>query len=212
MKHIAIVGPGAVGKTTVLSHLQETLDNYKFVKIDERDYLINYDFDNYMNDMKSKAFKTQQSFFAKRYDQIQRMQNEEIAIMDRHLIDDFLFPRVHIKVGNFSKEEAKEWETIEKKYFDLLSKVKKLDLLIILLASDELIESRRESRAKVEAHRKEEPKNKEFFREVNNFYHDEDSIMYKAANMFSDKVIVFKNDNSENTAKKIKISIDQLMS
>ena len=201
---ISIVGPGAVGKTTVINYLTPYLDGEKFVTIQEREEFINNKFDEYMKNMKGSAFETQKTFFVKRFDQIERMQDKKNALMDRHLIDDFIFPRVHIQIGNFSKQEAKEWEAIESKFWKELKDLPRLDIVFILLAPNKLIEERRENRSKIEHHRKFEVVNHDFFREVNKKYHDRESILYKAANEFAKKVVILENENSESTAKKIK--------
>lgn len=201
---IAIVGPGAVGKTTVINYCKNFLEENNFKTIQEREDFINRDFDNYMNNMEKTAFEVQKQFFKKRMDQIERMQFETRALMDRHIIDDFIFPLVHIKVGNFTEQQADEWKSIQKKYWNKLKNKPKLDIIFILLADDETIEGRREGRSKVDSYRKEEVKNKLFFRNVNELYHSSDSILYKAANEFSKKVVVLKNSDSHETSKKIK--------
>lgn len=200
---IAIVGPGAVGKTTVIKHCKEFLENNHFKTIQEREVFINDNYDSYMNNMKEEAFKTQKLFFMKRMDQIERMQFEPRALMDRHIIDDFIFPLVHIKIGNFTDEEAIEWKSIQSKYWKKMKNKPKLDILFILLADDSTIETRRSKRSEIDRYRKEETKNTIFFREVNKLYHSNDSILYEAANKFAKDVVVLKNVDSLNTSKEI---------
>lgn len=204
----ALVGPGAVGKSTVISFLNDYLINNGFEKIDEREY-IDLGFGGYMSDMKSHAFNTQVKFFSKRLEQIKRLSSENRALMDRHLIDDFIFPQAHIAVGNFSEAEANEWKNIEKKYWEELSKLPKLDLVIILLAPYETIQKRREERAKIEEFRKEELNNDAFFEKVNRIYYDKESVLYKAADEFANEKLIIENFNSKETAINIREIIDR---
>lgn len=209
---IAIIGPGAVGKTTVIGHLQEFLDKNGIVTVQERENFIDDKFANYMSDMKSVAFATQNNFFKKRFKQIQELDLKPRAMIDRHIIDDFIFPRVHIKCGNFSEDEAKEWEVIEADYWDKLSKENKLDIVFILQADNETIESRRNGRSATDDKRTDETKNTEFFRLVNEQYHNKDSIMFKAVNEFSNQYYKFINKNSKETALLIEEKITEFLS
>jgi nicotinamide mononucleotide transporter len=101
---IAIIGPGAVGKTTIIKYLEEDLKEFEFIY--ERQDIINENFGRYMEDMHSNAFEMQKNFFAYRKEEIKKLNNLKNGIIDRHLIDDFIFPQVHIEVNNFTEEEA----------------------------------------------------------------------------------------------------------
>ncbi|MCK5867307.1 MAG: nicotinamide mononucleotide transporter [Mycoplasmataceae bacterium] len=209
---IAIIGPGAVGKTTVISHIQDFLDENKIIPVQEREDFIDEKFADYMSNMKNSAFATQKNFFQKRYKQIQGLKSKPRAMIDRHIIDDFIFPRVHIECGNFTKDEAKEWVEIEKEYWDKLGKEDKLDIVFILQADNETIESRRAGRSAIDEKREDETKNTNFFRLVNEQYHNSDSIMFKAVNEFSNKHYKFINKNSKETAKSIEKIIKEFLS
>lgn len=203
---VAIIGPGAVGKTTVIRNMEDFLVKNNIKKFDERKGFITDEFDGYMDDMKNNAFRMQQEFFKKRIQQFRELNKHSIGLMDRHSTDDFIFSRVHIQVGNFTGEQAKTWMKLEKKYFRVLNRLEKLDILFLLMQSDKIIESRRTSRSSTEEFRSTETKNTEFFKEVNKMYNDETSIMYKAFK-FSKKQVIINNEDSEKTAKKIEVEI-----
>jgi deoxyadenosine/deoxycytidine kinase len=61
-----------------------------------------------MKDMKEYAFSSQVNFFKERLKVIIKAQNQGSFIMDRHLIDDFVFPLAHIEFGNFTENQIKE--------------------------------------------------------------------------------------------------------
>ena len=205
---VAIIGPGAVGKTTVIDNMKKFLVENNIKKFDERRGFITDEFNKYMGDMKNNAFRMQQEFFKKRIQQFRELNGHSAGLMDRHSTDDFIFSRAHILVGNFSEEQTKKWMKLEKKYFRILNRFEKLDILFLLMQSNKVIEDRRKQRSSSEEFRSTETKNTEFFKEVNKMYHDEPSIIYKAF-LFSKKQVIIFNENSEKTAKQIEGVINE---
>lgn len=196
---IAIIGPGAVGKTTVIKELEKDLKNYHFSY--ERTEIINDKFSEYMNDMKQYAFVFQKEIFAIRKKEILKNQNKSKTIIDRHLIDDFIFPKIHQMFGNFTQEQNIEWKKIEEGYIAFLKSIPKIDIVFLLICDDDMIEKRRSSRSKNEEFRKFEIKNKEFFQEVNKEYQSEE--FKKFISLYSKETIIIKNVDSLETSKKI---------
>ncbi len=200
---VAIIGPGAVGKTTVIKDLKPFLEKNDMPLFDEREGVITDDFSAYMADMKGHAYKMQKEFFKTRLKQLESLSSFEKGMMDRHSTDDFLFSQLHINVGNFSKEQSRRWQRIDfKRFWWKLESLPQLDILFVLMGTDEMIESRREKRSSCDEVRKHEIKNKKFFREANAMYHDTNSIMYKAFK-FSKRQVIIENKDSHRTAKKI---------
>lgn len=197
---IAIIGPGAVGKTTIIESLKKDLIDFKFM--DEREEIINEHFDSYMKDFKSNAFELQKSFFNFRKKQIESFINFDNVIIDRHLIDDFIFPETHIEFKNFNSEEVTKWKKIEKEYLLFLKSIPKLDFLFLLTANDEIIKKRREKRSSKVDLRKSEINNHAFFNKVNEKY--QSNNFKKFAEKFTKKLIILENKESEKTAKNIK--------
>lgn len=166
---IAFIGPGAVGKTTTINYLKDFFAKNGIEVVSERpdDDL----FIKYMKDMKKYAFEAQKAFFGYRLEQVRELSQMPRGMMDRHLIDDFIFPHVHIKEGNFNEAQSKEWQKNNLEFQHQLSENKKLDLLFVFTSSNEVIESRRIKRSK--SARSEEisnESNKDFFRQVNKEY------------------------------------------
>ncbi len=197
---IAIIGPGAVGKTTIIEILKKDLIDFKFM--DEREEILNENFDSYMKDFKSNAFESQKHFFNFRKKQIESFINFDNVIIDRHLIDDFIFPETHIEFKNFNSEEATKWKKIEEEYLLFLKSIPKLDFLFLLTANDEIIKKRREKRSLKEDLRKSEMDNHYFFNKVNEKYQSDN--FKKFAEKFTKKLIILENKESEKTAKNIK--------
>ena len=193
---IAIIGPGAVGKTTIIKKLEESLENFEFLY--ERDEVINEKFDEYMKDMKTHAFEFQKEMFAQRKKEIEKFPNFENVIIDRHLIDDFIFPEIHIKLNNFTQDQVVEWKVIEKKYLSYLKSIQKLDILFLIICSDIVIEERRNKRSESEEYRKYETKNHEFFKNINNKYNSKEFKDF--ALKFAKKIVVLDNDSSLETS------------
>jgi len=200
---VAFIGPGAVGKSTVIKNLSTFFKENSFTMIDERTETDNNNFKKYMSDLKNNAFVAQVGFFEKRIEQAWRLHSIKRGVMDRHSTDDFLFSRLHIKLGNFSKEEISKWNKLEKKYWQELKSMPKIDHLFLLMADNETIEKRRHNRSSSDYFRKEEEKNKDFFRIVNQEYNDPNNIMRKAF-IFSKNIHEIVNIDSKNTAKIIK--------
>ncbi|NQZ29262.1 MAG: nicotinamide mononucleotide transporter [Mycoplasmatales bacterium] len=199
---VAIIGPGAIGKSTVIKYLKPFLEENNIQLFDEREGIITDQFSDYMNNMKKYAYEMQVGFFDKRISQLKKLCALDKGLMDRHSTDDFIFSRLHIEQKNFSQEQIKKWNKKEKRYWRTLQSLPKLDLLFILMGSDEVIESRRDNRSASEEFRETELKNKEFFKKANAMYHDPESIMYKAFE-FSKEQIFIENIDSKQTSKKI---------
>ena len=202
---IAIIGPGAVGKTTIIKELEKSLTNFKFLY--ERDEVLNKDFDNYMNDMKTYAFEFQKRMFSLRKKEIQKFPKFENVIIDRHLIDDFIFPEAHIIFNNFTEKQIIEWKKIEKKYLLFLKSIPKIDILFLIVCDDETIEKRRVERSEKEKRRKYETKNHKFFESVNSKYKSDEFKRF--ASLFANEIHIFNNDASSTTASKIKDMISE---
>ncbi len=198
---IAIIGPGAVGKTTVIKELKLFLEKNNIDIIDERPD--NYLFQEYMKNMRLHAYDAQKRFFKKRFEQIKDLSLKEKGLIDRHMIDDFLFPHVHIKVGNFNKWQTFKWKFIENYYWNKLGNLPKIDLLFLIHLDYSEIKKRRENRAKTERQEELKQGNEKFFEEVNNEYGRYDGILSKAKNYFSHKNITLTNTDSKDTSKKI---------
>ncbi|MCP4336868.1 MAG: deoxynucleoside kinase [Mycoplasma sp.] len=205
---MAIIGPGAIGKTEVIKNLRPFLKQNNLTIFDEREGIITDQFSEYMDNMKKYAYEMQVGFFDKRISQLKELCSLNKGIMDRHSTDDFIFSRLHIKENNFTKEQIDLWNNKEKEYWKILSSLPKLDILFILMGSDKLIESRRSQRSSSEKIRKTELKNKDFFRKANAMYNDKNSIMYKAFK-FSKKQIFIENTDSKKTSNQIKDIIKQ---
>lgn len=200
---VAIIGPGAAGKTTIINHLKPFLEKNNFTLIDERNEVKNNQFSKYMDDLKANAYEMQLFFFEQRIKQAWKLHSLSRGLMDRHSIDDWLFSHVHIKEKNFSEPEIKKWFKKEKKYLRILSSMPKLDIVFLIMADNEVIEKRRQKRSQDDKYRETETKNKNFFQVVNAEYNNQDSILYTNLKRFAKKHEIFKNNNSKETAKKI---------
>jgi len=197
---IAIIGPGAVGKTTIIKYLEQDLKEFEFIY--ERTNLINEDFEKYMEDMQSNAFEMQKNFFYYRKEEVQKLNNFKNVIIDRHLIDDFIFPQVHIESGNFTEQQVIDWKKIEKKYLNFLESTPKLDFVFLLEGNNEEIKKRRVNRSQNEKIREFELNNHTFFEKVNEKYKSPEFIL--SISKYSKKCIILENNDSKETAEKIK--------
>ncbi|WP_406616179.1 deoxynucleoside kinase [Mycoplasmopsis hyopharyngis] len=204
------MGAGAVGKTTVLNELKEYFKEINMNVYDERDFL-GGKFIAYMKDMKLNSYEMQKLFFIERYKQIVKMQFDNFSIIDRHLIDDVIFPEVHINLNNFNPSQKNKWIKFEKKYLRKLETKPKLDILFVLRANYEEIKQRRNKRSEIDEERKSEadPKNDEFFKQVNQIYFDENLKWMFLANKFAKEIIIFDNQSKEDVKTKIKERINQ---
>ncbi len=196
---IAIIGPGAVGKTTIIKELENSLKNFTFLY--ERDETINELFDEYMKDMKTHAFEFQKQMFSQRKKDLEKFANFKNIIIDRHLIDDFIFPEIHIKLNNFTQDQVIKWKVIEKKYLSYLKSIQKLDILFLIICNDAIIEERRNERSGIEEYRKYETKNHEFFKNINNKYHSKEFENF--ALKFTKKIVILENISSSKTSLEI---------
>ncbi|WP_406617616.1 nicotinamide mononucleotide transporter [Mycoplasmopsis lipophila] len=124
--HISIIGPGAVGKSTIIEKLKIFFKEKDIKIFDERDFLEGK-FEEYMKNMPDNAYDMQKLFFSERLKQIDQSFLEKRTVMDRHLIDDFIFPRVHMELNNFNEYQKNQWFKVEKQYINKLSRRPKLD-------------------------------------------------------------------------------------
>lgn len=208
---VAIIGPGAAGKTTILDELKEYFKSINMIVFDERKFL-DGKFEEYMKNMKLNAFEMQELFFKERYKQIIQMQFTNFSIIDRHLIDDVIFPQAHIELKNFDDIQKQKWQKIEWKYLRKLESKPKLDVLFVLRVKYEDIQNRRKIRSSQEESRKHEiePENDKFFRLVNKIYYDENSKWISLSKKFAKKVIIFDNEEKEKIKKEIIRVINEL--
>ena len=206
--HISIIGPGAVGKSTIIEKLKIFFKEKDIKIFDERDFLEGK-FEEYMKNMPDNAYDMQKLFFSERLKQIDQSFLEKRTVMDRHLIDDFIFPRVHMELNNFNEYQKNQWFKVEKQYINKLSRRPKLDILFIIRANYNEIKLRRTKRANEEPNRKNElgKENEIFFKKVNEKYYDLNSQWYKNANKFSKKVIIFDDKEQEYILNEIKNNI-----
>ncbi|WAM10584.1 deoxynucleoside kinase [Mycoplasmopsis cynos] len=111
---------GNSGKSTIIGKIGNFLKEYNIKVIHERN--IDEKYENYMKDLKKYGYKTQKIFFKDRYKQIKEMQQYERSLIDRHMIDDFLYPKVLMDIKCFTKLQRFKWNFYYKvKYYFLLS-------------------------------------------------------------------------------------------
>ncbi|WP_322961798.1 nicotinamide mononucleotide transporter [Mycoplasmopsis cynos] len=206
---IAFIGMGASGKSTIIGKIGNFLKEYNIKVIHERN--IDEKYENYMKDLKKYGYKTQKIFFKDRYKQIKEMQQYERSLIDRHMIDDFLYPKVLMDIKCFTKLQRFKWNFYYKvKYYFLLSIQPKVDLTFVILRNYKEIKKNREkaSKNKEEERRKLELKNDEFFKAINQEYLDDNNtlnpLFEKKLKYFSKKYYVFINEEWENSTKEIK--------
>ena len=201
---IGIIGPTAIGKTMVMKYLEQDLKEFEFIY--GKQDIINEDFRGYAEDMNSNAFETQKSLFAYRKEEIKKLNNFQNGIIDGHLINDFIFSKTYIEVNNFTEEESSSWKKMEKKYFIFLDSTPKLDYVFLLDASSEEIKRRREC-SQDEKTKEFEVNNQAFFEKVNEKYKSLEFI--SSISKYSKKYIILENNDSKETANKIKQIISE---
>ncbi|UWV77441.1 deoxynucleoside kinase [Mycoplasmopsis cynos] len=169
------------GKSTIIGKIGNFLKEYNIKVIHERN--IDEKYENYMKDLKKYGYKTQKIFFKDRYKQIKEMQQYERSLIDRHMIDDFLYPKVLMDIKCFTKLQRFKWNFYYKvKYYFLLSIRIKVDLTFVILRNYKEIKKNREKASedkedKEEERRKLELKNDEFFKAINQEYLDDNNTL-----------------------------------
>ncbi|MGZ9432659.1 nicotinamide mononucleotide transporter [Mycoplasma sp. 613B] len=211
---IAFIGMGASGKSTIINNLRNFLTEKNIKIIDERlkDEQI---FIDYMNDLKAKGYFTQKIFFKDRLKQIREMQNYSKSLIDRHMIDDFLFPKTLIKMNYFMPKQKVLWNFFYKvKYKFLLSLEPKVDIAFLILKDFDFIWKNRTNASEKheleieKKRRKIELQNKNFFQMVNTEYLKENKEISKNLRknlmLFAKKHYEFINIEIEDSTEKIK--------
>ncbi|MGZ9755849.1 nicotinamide mononucleotide transporter family protein [Mycoplasma sp. 246B] len=210
---IAFVGMGASGKSSIINNLRKFLNQNNIQIIDERlkDEKI---FIDYMNDMKKNGYRTQKIFFKDRYIQIKQMQNFNKSLIDRHMIDDFLFPKCLIKINYFTKWQKFAWNYFYHPWYKfLLSLEPKIDLVFVVLKDIDFIWKNRLYASKnhqlqTERYRRTiELKNKEFFKVVNIEYLNNrqlGKLLSKNLKIYSKEHHTFINIEKDIASSKIK--------
>lgn len=130
-----------------------------------------------MSDLFKYGFVMQKIFFKYRLEQIKSMNYKQRSLIDRHMIDDFLFPRVLIEMGYFSKTQKWLWKLFYEPFYKIaLSVQPKVDFVFVILKNYDFILQNRKIAAKNHKNDKErirrtiELKNDNFFRNVNERY------------------------------------------
>ena len=203
---IAIIGPENISKKMVMKYLEDNLKDFKF--FDKSNDMINENFEKYSKNLQSNAFEMQKNIFINRKKEIQNLTNFKNVVIDRYLIDDFITSQTYIEVNNFTKEESKYWKKIEKKYFNFLDSIPRLDYVFLLDDSNEEIKKRKEC-SQDEKTREFEVNNQTFFEKVNEKYKSLEFI--SSISKYSKKYIILENNDSEQTANKIKQIISENM-
>lgn len=207
---IALLGPGGIGKSTIIKYLKDFLEENNYKIFDERPILLKRRYKRYMDDQRASAFKMQKYFFKQRYKTHKKMFNYENSIIDRDILDDFLYPRIHIELNNFSETEKKVWKIIDKKYKDKLENFPKVDLSIVIVNKFDKNYSWILQRSLKDESRKLESKgeNKMFFRIANKSYWNYKKDIPEISR-FSKKIMFIVNENSKKTSEKISKIIDE---
>ncbi|MCU9933871.1 hypothetical protein NWE60_01985 [Mycoplasmopsis felis] len=127
------IGMGASGKSTIIRELSEFLKTNNIKIIDERltDEKV---FLKYMTDLKTNGYQTQILFFKDRLKQINEMSDYSYSLIDRHMIDDFLFPDTLIEMKYFNKKQILFWKYLYKPYYKIMLSVQpKVDYTFVVL-------------------------------------------------------------------------------
>ncbi|WP_322935838.1 hypothetical protein RRG37_04210 [Mycoplasmopsis felis] len=175
----AFIGMGASGKSTIIKELSEFLKTNNIKIIDERltDEKV---FLKYMEDFKTNGYQTQILFFKDRLKQINEMSDYSYSLIDRHMIDDFLFPDTLIEMKYFNKKQILFWKYLYKPYYKIMLSVQpKVDYTFVVLKNYELIKLNRKSASETSADDFQkrrrtaeinDGKNDLFFKNINNKY------------------------------------------
>ncbi|QNM93366.1 hypothetical protein H9M94_01910 [Mycoplasma sp. Pen4] len=200
--HIAITGPGCVGKTTILkkTQLQEFIKNNNFELIDERDYIEGEN--NYIKSLKGelpfiesqKMFFTNQAKFINDMEVLDKYVGKNV-ILDRHMVDSFLYGDVLIEEKAITdSKEIKLWKRLKfwNKWF-LLTKPK-LDLLIIFTVDNyaKIRERRINSAKNGDQRRSLENQHIDLYEKFYNKYNQNEE-WYKIAKKISKKIVWIYN-------------------
>ncbi|AZG68549.1 deoxynucleoside kinase [Mycoplasma struthionis] len=109
---IAFIGPGCCGKSTIIEDLMPLLNKYNFRIFDEK-IVLDQNFQEYMEKMSNlSAYEMQKAIFDFRKSQITEMQHYQNSLVDRHLIDDFLYPKALYEAGVLSEEKWALWQKL----------------------------------------------------------------------------------------------------
>ncbi|MCU9939483.1 hypothetical protein NW739_01505 [Mycoplasmopsis felis] len=130
---LGFIGMGASGKSTIIRELSEFLKTNNIKIIDERltDEKV---FLKYMTDLKTNGYQTQILFFKDRLKQINEMSDYSYSLIDRHMIDDFLFPDTLIEMKYFNKKQILFWKYLYKPYYKIMLSVQpKVDYTFVVL-------------------------------------------------------------------------------
>ncbi|WP_029608658.1 nicotinamide mononucleotide transporter [Mycoplasma simbae] len=212
---IAFIGMGASGKSTIIKAMEDFWKENNVEIISERKTSEQMFFD-YMSDLKKYGYQAQKNFFKDRYEQIKQMQLNERTLIDRHLIDDFIFPNALMRINAFDKHQSKKWNYFWKYVYKIkLSMQPKVDLAFVILKNYNWIEQNRIEASKKHAvefernRRKIEAKNEDFFRAVNaEYFNSENNTLspelLSNLKKYSKKYYVFIDWDKDETIPMIK--------
>ncbi|WP_322935034.1 nicotinamide mononucleotide transporter family protein [Mycoplasmopsis felis] len=210
------IGMGASGKSTIIRELSEFLKTNNIKIIDERltDEKV---FLKYMTDLKTNGYQTQILFFKDRLKQINEMSDYSYSLIDRHMIDDFLFPDTLIEMKYFNKKQILFWKYLYKPYYKIMLSVQpKVDYTFVVLKNYELIKLNRKSASETSADDFQkrrrtaeinDGKNDLFFKNINNKYLNNNNISNELNYLlkkYSKKWEIFIDEDYKESILKIK--------
>ncbi|UWV84005.1 hypothetical protein [Mycoplasmopsis felis] len=213
---LGFIGMGASGKSTIIRELSEFLKTNNIKIIDERltDEKV---FLKYMEDFKTNGYQTQILFFKDRLKQINEMSDYSYSLIDRHVIDDFLFPDTLIEMKYFNKKQILFWKYLYKPYYKIMLSVQpKVDYTFVVLKNYELIKLNRKSASETSADDFQkrrrtaeinDGKNDLFFKNINNKYLNNNNISNELNYLlkkYSKKWEIFIDEDYKESILKIK--------
>ena len=159
-KYIAIDGPIGVGKTTLVKRLAEELKGTTMLEPEDNNPFL----EEFYQDRKRNAFKTQLFFLLSRYQQQIEFKNMERVHFP--LVCDYTFAKDHI-VARINLNTAEE--TLYQKVYELLDdQLPKPDIVVYLRAKPDVLLKR----IKTRGHEFEKPITEQYLADLMNAYNE----------------------------------------
>ncbi|MBN4084242.1 nicotinamide riboside transporter PnuC [Mycoplasma sp. CSL10166] len=202
---IAFIGTSGSGKEVLIDKLNPYFNYNKFTKFE--DFKENsQEYIDYINNLKTNSYKFHKDIFRRRLKEIKKMQVNTINIMDGHMIEDFIYPEINIKLNNFSSKQKWYWKFWKLKYLVSLALQEKLDYIFVITKDFKTTNINRlfgVENATTELERARwsaEINNTHFFKEVHNFYLTDNNLSPYLLNLvkkYSKNVVHIHNTNAD---------------
>ncbi|QKT05578.1 nicotinamide mononucleotide transporter family protein [Mycoplasma sp. OR1901] len=216
---IAFISTSASGKEVLIDKLNPYFNYNKFTKFE--DFNANSEeYVDYINDLKTNGYKFQRGIFKRRLKQIKKMQFNAINVMDGHMIEDFIYPEVNIKLNNFSNKEKWYWKFWKMKYIISLALQEKLDYVFVITKDFKTTNVNRlygveNASSKLEKNRwSAEINNTHFFKEVDSLYLKDNNLSPYLSHLvkkYSKNVVHIHNTNADVASGIVINKIDALI-